>query len=301
MENGITRRSAIKRMGAAVAGAAVLGTIPSFAREAIGLESIPQDSKPSDDPNASTLKMDYKLVYEGPDVVFHQINDHLWVGNGHRTYNESVYIVEGQEKALLIDTGTRMDHLDEIVAGITSKPVTVVLTHTHGDHAGSVKWFKEIWMTKADGINPPRGYDGKVSYMSNHQMFDLGGRTLEVFHAPGHTRDSVLLIDRENHLAISGDAFGSTNLLMTCELSTFIKTAEETLRMMCDQQIYYMLPGHFDGTNAETSKRVYDLWVLASDVLAGRREGEITSSGMGLNRRITYEGVRFNYNSQMVK
>lgn len=159
MENGITRRSAIKRMGAAVAGAAVLGTIPSFAREAIGLESIPQDSKPSDDPNASTLKMDYKY------------------------------------------TGTRMDHLDEIVAGITSKPVT----------------------------------------------------------------------------------------------------AEETLRMMCDQQIYYMLPGHFDGTNAETSKRVYDLWVLASDVLAGRREGEITSSGMGLNRRITYEGVRFNYNSQMVK
>lgn len=183
MENGITRRSAIKRMGAAVAGAAVLGTIPSFAREAIGPESFPQDSKPSDDPNASTLKMDYKLVYEGP----------------------------------------------------------------------------------------------------------------------GHTRDSVLLIDRENHLAISGDAFGSTNLLMTCELSTFIKTAEETLRMMCDQQIYYMLPGHFDGTNAETSKRVYDLWVLASDVLAGRREGEITSSGMGLNRRITYEGVRFNYNSQMVK
>lgn len=114
MENGITRRSAIKRMGAAVAGAAVLGTMPSFAREAMGLESVPQDSKPSDDPNASTLKMDYKLVYEGPDVVFHQINDHLWVGNGHRTYNESVYIVEGQEKALLVDTGTRMDHLDEM-------------------------------------------------------------------------------------------------------------------------------------------------------------------------------------------
>ena len=88
---------------------------------------------------------------------------------------------------------------------------------------------------------------------------------------------------------------------MTCELSTFIRTAQETLEMMCDRKIYYMLPGHFDGTNAETSKRVYDLWVVATEVLAGKREGESTSAGMGLNRRVTYEGVRFNYSDRMLK
>ena len=316
MERKITRRSAIKRMGAAVAGVAVSGTLPAFAVKAMGVEDAPQnvipgnqnrqnaDSQPAaqaDDPKASTLKMDYKLVYEGPDVVFHQIDEHLWVGNGHQMYNESVYIVEGEDRAMLIDTGTRIDHLDEIVAGITKKPLTVALTHTHGDHAGSVKWFDEIWMMQADGIRPPRGYEGRISYISNHQKFELGGRTLEAFYTPGHTRDSVTFIDSRNHLALSGDAFGSTNLLMTCELSTFIRTAEETLKMMCDKEIYYMLPGHFDGTNAETSKRVYDLWVVATEVLAGKREGEISSSGMGLNRRVTYEGVRFNYNDRMLK
>ena len=52
--------------------------------------------------------------------------------------------------------------------------------------------FDSIWMTQAEGIRVPRGYNGKVNYMSNHQKFDLGGRVLEVFYAPGHTTDSVL-------------------------------------------------------------------------------------------------------------
>lgn len=200
----ITRRSALKRMGATVIGATVFSSLPSFAKDAMGLSEMPQGGTPQD-----------------------------------------------------------------------SKP--------------------------ADGVRPPRGYDGRISYMSNHQMFDLGGISLEAVYASGHTRDSVMFIDRKNHMGLSGDAFGSTNLLMTCELSTFIRTAEDTLKLMCEQEIYYMLPGHFDGTNAETSKRVYDLWVIANDVLAGRKVGEKTSSGMGLNRRCTYEGVRFNYNDSMLK
>lgn len=279
------------------AGAAVAGSLPTtLLNAAAPVPPVPQN----DNPNASTLKMDYKLVYEGPDVVFHQINDHLWVGNGHLMYNESIYLVEGENRALLIDTGTRVDHLDEIVSKFTDKPVTVALTHTHGDHAGSVKWFKEVWMTRAEGINGIRGYEGKLNFMTNHQVFDLGGRNLEVFYAPGHTADSVLFIDKAGHMAISGDAFGSTNLLMNGKLSTFINTAKETLAMMNGQQIYYMLPGHFDGTNAETSKRVYDLLTVAQGVLSGKIVGEDTGQSRGLDRRVVYEGVRFNYSSRQL-
>ena len=175
----------------------------------------------------------------------------------------------------------------------------MALTHTHGDHAGSVGCFDHIWMTKAQGISVPRGYNGKVSYMDNHQIFDLGGRTLEVFYAPGHTADSVLFIDEANHIGISGDAFGSTNLLMNMELSTFIKTARETLAMMYNKRIYYMLPGHFDGTNAETTKRVYDLLNIAQGVLDGKLVGEPARGN--LNRIYTYQGVRFNYNDRLLR
>jgi glyoxylase-like metal-dependent hydrolase (beta-lactamase superfamily II) len=291
----ISRRSAIRKMAAA-AGVAAFSQAPSLA-SVLSAKPEDVDSIPQNDPTVSTLKMeDFKLVYEGPDVVFHQINDHLWIGNGHLMYNESVYLVEGEKSALLIDTGTRIANLDGIVAQFTDKPIDVALTHTHGDHAGSVGCFDHIWMTQAEGISVPRGYTGRVSYMDNHQKFDLGGRTLEVFYAPGHTTDSVLFIDEANHIGISGDAFGSTNLLMNCNLSTFINTARETLEMMYDKKIYYMLPGHFDGTNAETTKRVYDLWNIAQGVLDGKLVGEPARGN--LNRIYTYQGVRFNYSDK---
>jgi glyoxylase-like metal-dependent hydrolase (beta-lactamase superfamily II) len=293
----ITRRSALKRMATVAAGTAVLSQVPALASV---LSSKPEDSQPQDGPTVSTLKMeDFPLVYEGPDVVFHKLNDHLWIGNGHLMYNESVYLVEGEKSALLIDTGTRIENLNGIVAQFTDKPIDVALTHTHGDHAGSVGCFDHIWMTQAEGISVPRGYKGKVSYMANHQKFDLGGRTLEVFYAPGHTTDSVLFIDETNHIGISGDAFGSTNLLMNCTLSTFIKSARETLDMMYEKKIYYMLPGHFDGTNAETTKRVYDLLNIAQGVLDGKLVGEPARGN--LNRIYTYQGVRFNYNDKLLR
>ena len=79
-----------------------------------------------------------KVVYQDDEVVFRQLDEHTWIGNGHRVYNESLYLVEGNERALLIDAGTVIPGLDKIVAKITSKPVTMILTHAHGDHAGGV-------------------------------------------------------------------------------------------------------------------------------------------------------------------
>ena len=293
--NKISRRSAIKKMAAVAAGIAVADKIPALA-------SVSSPELPQDDRTVWTLQMEeFPEVYRDDDVIFHQLDQHLWIGNGHMVYNESVYLVEGNDKALLIDTGTRIPNLDKIVAKLTKKPVTVAITHTHGDHAGSVGCFDSIWMTQAEGIRIPRGYTGKVNYMSNHQKFDLGGRYLEVFYAPGHTTDSVLFIDEANHIGFSGDAFGGSYLLMNLNVSTFIKTAEETLQMMYDKQIYYMLPGHFDGTNAETTKRVYDLREIAKGVLEGKVVGEKTSdSPNGTNRKVTYQGVNFCYNAGKV-
>ena len=186
----ISRRQAIKRMASVAAGAAVCGQVPALASVLSAASPADEDGIPQAGPTVSTLQMeDFPLVYEGPDVVFHKLNDHLWVGNGHLMYNESVYLVEGEKSALLIDTGTRIADLDKIVAQFTDKPIDVALTHTHGDHAGSVGCFDHFWMTQAEGIRVPRGYNGKVSYMENGKKFDLGGRTLEVFYAPGHTAD----------------------------------------------------------------------------------------------------------------
>ena len=45
------------------------------------------------------------VVYQDDEVVFRQLDEHTWIGNGHRVYNESFYLVEGSDRAILIDAG----------------------------------------------------------------------------------------------------------------------------------------------------------------------------------------------------
>ena len=111
-----------------------------------------------------------KVVYQDDNVVFRQIDEHTWIGNGHRVYNESLYLVEGNDRALLIDAGTRIPELDKIVAKITSKPVTMMLTHAHGDHVGGVGAFPEVYLNAGDMTIVPnnmRNYQGQIRYLND--------------------------------------------------------------------------------------------------------------------------------------
>ena len=53
------------------------------------------------------------------------------------------YLVVGEEKALLIDTGFGIYSLKEKVRGITELPVTVVNTHAHPDHMGLCRTLQD--------------------------------------------------------------------------------------------------------------------------------------------------------------
>ena len=137
-----------------------------------------------------------KVVYQDDEVVFRQLDEHTWIGNGHRLYNESLYLIEGNERAILIDAGVYIPDLDKIVAKITSKPVTMMLTHAHGDHVGGVGPFPEVYLNAGDMTIVPnnmRNYKGQIRYLNDGQVIDLGGREIEVVFTPGHTAGSVVL------------------------------------------------------------------------------------------------------------
>ena len=247
-----------------------------------------------------------KVVYQGEDVTFRQIDAHTWEGNGKMMSNETLYIVEGEERALLIDAGTNIKDLDKIVAGITSKPVTLVATHVHPDHTGaSVNYFKEIYINAADMVNVKEmmgDYKGEIKYLSDGEVIDLGGREIEVVFTPGHTPGSTTFIDRKACYGFSGDAFGSGNLLLTTNFTTLALTCQRMSEYMQKHNISKLYPGHYMGVNAETLKRVQDMLQMSRDVLAGKVEGRKNERGMlGLDRVLTMHGVNINYGAAQVK
>jgi len=161
-----------------------------------------------------------------------------------------MYIIEGSEKAMLIDTGTKCDNLDEIVRSITKKPLYVVLTHLHFDHAGNIGFFPDIYFHAADTLLLSRlkPYKGTTHFVKDGDIFDLGDKKIEVKHMPAHTPGSIVLIDRANGNCFSGDAFGSGQVWLQLwpfsTMETYIESCRKMEQLM-NEGISKIYCGHY--------------------------------------------------------
>lgn len=242
-------------------------------------------------------------VFRNDDVVFHEIDAHTWVGSGHEMASESLYLVEGNDKAVLIDAGTRIARLDEVVAEITDKPVMLVVTHAHPDHTGSAGYFPKLHVNPGDVASPFLAeYEGEVEELRDGQILDLGGRELKVVFTPAHTPGSTTFVDEAAGYGFSGDSFGSGNLLLFGTFSTLLATCEKTSALMEEHGIEHLYPGHYFGENVETRQRIEDLASISRDVLSGRAKGEPNPRArFGLDRVIEAHGVRVNFGEASVR
>lgn len=246
--------------------------------------------------NKNQADIDLPEVYRDKDIVFRQIDEHTWIGSGNRVASETVYIIEGNEKAVLLDAGTHIPKLDKIVAKITDKPVSLLLTHGHGDHVGAAGCFDELWMNTEDK-GMIRNYKGTIHHIENGQRFDLGGRVLEAFYTPGHTPGSVTFLEVGTDTGYSGDAFGNGNLLVMGEFKTLIKTCRESYDYFSENGYTKFYNGHFWGENFETLERIKEIQDIAEGVFFGQIEGESGKDMGNMDRIVRRNGFRFNYNN----
>ena len=102
---------------------------------------------------------------------------------------------------------------------------------------------------------------------------------------PGHISGSTTFFDKERYYGFSGDAFGSTNLLLFGRtFKELIVTTTRTAEYMQKHGIEKLYPGHYQN-NPETLQRVLDEKKMSEEVLSGKRKGE-EDSIFGLNRYI---------------
>jgi len=149
------------------------------------------------------------------------------------------YLILGNERAVLLDTGMGIANLQAEIERLTNLPVVVVNSHGHYDHIGDNYRFSEVWAFDADTdvarieqgksradcveymetglyLSLPAGFDpaayeilpSQVTRRLKHlEVIELGGRTLTVHHTPGHTQGSICLLDSRDNLLFTGDTF----------------------------------------------------------------------------------------------
>jgi hydroxyacylglutathione hydrolase len=203
-----------------------------------------------------------------------QVADKVWCIEDHGSDN--MYLVVGETKALLVDTGLGVARLADFVKTLTRLPVIVVNTHGHPDHAGGNNQFPSVYAhplefdsIRAFGTKESR--KGTIDRMAKDApaadmlsvdeavgmpqaelvsvkagyVFDLGGRKLEVIEQPGHTPGEIVLLDAANRIVFAGD---NNNVLVWLFLpnSRPLEVYLESLKKLKqrDGEFETIMPGH---------------------------------------------------------
>ena len=170
------------------------------------------------------------------------------------------YLVAGEEKACVIDTMNGYSDLREAVRRYTDKPVTVINTHGHPDHIFGNICFDNAYLHPAD-LALARSFAEEPEFVricEEKQMrmppfqeiregdvFDLGGRHLEVYELPGHTPGGILLLLREDRILFTGDSVNH-HLWMQLDgcspMAEFVKNLDRI--MFLEEKADRILHGH---------------------------------------------------------
>lgn len=140
--------------------------------------------------------------------------------------SQFMYLLEGKDKALLIDTGWGAGNLRAFVEKLTPKPILVTNTHGHLDHSGgNGEWESVMMLPGCEGDIytcyrlpfdvsklPYPNYERKM--VSDGDVIDLGGRTIELIDISSHSNGSLAYLDRKNGYLFVGDELESAQVLM---------------------------------------------------------------------------------------
>jgi glyoxylase-like metal-dependent hydrolase (beta-lactamase superfamily II) len=174
------------------------------------------------------------------------------------------WLVAGDDRAVLLDTGLGIAPIRPVAEALTDRPVSVLNTHAHFDHIGGNHEFEEIVIhelgaprleqevspdllaeyvrythrllaaaddyRRTDGdlfhlLTPdsdprplPEGFDAAgwripasraTGTLRDGDRVDLGGRELTVLHTPGHSPDSICLLDERHGLLFAADTINT--------------------------------------------------------------------------------------------
>jgi hydroxyacylglutathione hydrolase len=172
-----------------------------------------------------------------------------------------MYVLVGNERALLIDTGDVADPakmpLEATVMGLlpgegpSKLPLLVVHTHGHLDHRqgdGQFAHRPNVQLVLSD-LSHVRRYFGFTGWPNGHAEIDLGGRIVDVLPAPGHHPAHVVYYDRNTGILFSGD-FLLPGRLLVDDIAAYRASAQRVAEFLTDRPVRWVLGGHIEKDRA---------------------------------------------------
>ena len=221
------------------------------------------------------------------------------------------YLIYGEDRALLFDTGMGIYPISEVVAELTDLPVVVLNSHTHMDHIGGNAEFDAIIAMDTDytrgrsaglsnarvrgeiegdalcgplpaGLTPDtyetRAFEITKVAQDGH-IIDLGGRTLRVVHIPGHTPDAIALHDEDEGYLWTGDSFYEGPIWLFAaetDLDAYRSSVGRLARLA--PRLTRVFPAH--NTPVAMPARLTELEAALEGALAGTLEGTPGEDGV---------------------
>ncbi|WP_105615620.1 MBL fold metallo-hydrolase [Vallitalea okinawensis] len=229
------------------------------------------------------------------------IDDH-----GHDT----IYLIVGSEKALIIDTGWGVGNLRDVISKITNLPVILVNTHGHPDHVSGDYQFDNVHICEDDipilegcfkeenrlwALNNPlhgpypktfsteswiQSDLGNIIPIKSGHTFDLGNKIIEVIKLAGHTPGGIALLDKDEKILFSGDSIIKGDIWMHLDhsesLSTYLLCLENLLSQLSMFDI--ILPSHGEPIKPDI---IYELIEGIQAILGGQKKGKPVQTFVG--------------------
>lgn len=242
-----------------------------------------------------------------------------------------MYLLEGEEKAVLIDTGMGMPGLRECVEELTKKPVMVINTHGHLDHVGGNCQFESRYLMEEDQevlkehtniefrkemikgflqefalplteneIEELSHAGQMVPYLplKNGQIIDLGKRALEMIATPGHTKGSICVFDQERRNLFSGDTACDQGILLFLPHSASVSDFLQSIQLLKKQKNSFdrIWPGHHKFPLDLDYLEEYE--ECAKQILEAPQAGENISTNLGSGKMWFHGRISIAYRTE---
>jgi len=192
---------------------------------------------------------------------------------------ENCYIAinEDTNESIIIDPGSAFERIKSAVESTGTKPVAILLTHGHFDHAGEAastakEYGIKVYTHEAtaeelknpsinlsgDMFGDSKSYSADV-FLKDDEEIDLAGLHIKCLFTPGHTPGGCCFYFPNEDIVFTGDTLFSGSVGRTDfpggSMSQLVGSVKSKLMTLSDDTICY--PGHNEPTTIGT-ERIYN-------------------------------------------